>query len=120
RRNAVCGEEQSRSLGHFCQIVDEHGPLPAKAIDDVPIVDDLVIDVDRRAVKLNRQIERVDRHVDAGAEAPRAGKEDLHSYIILATTDSKNVAKVCEAANDISYTFHKSLMLDGRRTREPA
>ena len=74
-----CAEnEQPRSLGHFGQIVDEHGPLPAKALDDVPVVDDLVIDVDRRAVELDRQIERVDRHVDAGAKAARTGKEDFH------------------------------------------
>ena len=43
-------KQQPRAFRHLAQLIDEHGPLGAKPLDDVPIVNDLVIDVDRRAV----------------------------------------------------------------------
>ena len=44
----------------------------------------------------------------------------VHDYILLARTASKNLAKVCEAASDVSYTFQRSFIAEGRRTSEPA
>src|SRR5205085_12398477 len=55
-----------------------HCPFAAKPIDDVLVVDDFVIHVHRRAEQLDRQLERFDRHIDACAEAARAGQNDLH------------------------------------------
>src|SRR4051812_12722540 len=67
-----------RPFGHFLDRVDKHCPFAAKSIDDVLVVDDLVVDVHRRAEQLDRQLERFNRHIDASAEAARAGQNDLH------------------------------------------
>jgi hypothetical protein len=40
-------------------------------------VDDLVPDIDRRAIALERQLDDLDRAVDAGAEAARGGDQEL-------------------------------------------
>ncbi len=84
-RDAVRRIEQRRPLGHFFQVVDENSPLFAKSIDDVFVVNDLVIDVDGRAVHLDRQLEAFDRHVDAGTEAARGGEDDSHGWPLEGT-----------------------------------
>ena len=50
---------------------DEHRALGLEAVDDELVVDDLVADIDRRAVALERELDDPDRAVDAGAEAAR-------------------------------------------------
>ena len=78
RGDAVRGEQQVGPFGDFVQIVDEDGPFVAEALDHVLVVDDFVIDVDRRAENAERLFERVDRHVDAGTETAGAGENDFH------------------------------------------
>ena len=46
-------------------------PLALSAVDDELVVDDLVADIDRRAIALERQLDDADRAVDAGAKAAR-------------------------------------------------
>ena len=53
-------------------------PRPRKWLDHVLIVDDLVVDVDRRAERAERELQRLDRHVDAGTKTTRTRKQDLH------------------------------------------
>ena len=77
RRHAVGRVEQVRALGHFGQIVDEHDPLPPEPLDHPFVVDDLVVDVQRRAVGLDRQLQGLDRHVHARTEPTRPGQNDL-------------------------------------------
>ena len=50
-------------------------PFERKAVHNVLIVDDLVPDVDRRAVLGDREFHDLDRAVDAGAEASGSGHE---------------------------------------------
>ncbi len=56
-------------------VVDEHHPLALEAIDDEPVVHDLVVAVDRRFEAPDHPGQRLDRHLDTGAEAPRLGEE---------------------------------------------
>ena len=67
--------EASRTTGYdrVREILDKHGALGAKALHDVFIVHDLVIDVDRGAKDLDGQFESLDGHVHACTETARAG-----------------------------------------------
>src|SRR5262249_19182540 len=58
----------------------DHPQLP-ETLDHRPVVDDLVIDVQRRAEQLQSTLQAVDGHVDAGTEAARIGKDDLHAIL---------------------------------------
>ncbi len=45
---------------------------------------DLVIDVDGRANEIQHLVERIDGHIDAGAEAARFRQNNPHRYGLLA------------------------------------
>ena len=62
--------------GHLVLVVDEDGAEPLEPADDVVVVDDVVADVDRRAVLLEQPLDDLDRAVDAGAERARRGEQD--------------------------------------------
>ena len=74
--HAVRREHHQRVVRHLVQLLDEHGTLAAQLVDHVAVVDDLVADVDRRPVLAQRLLDDVDRTLDPGAEAARAGEED--------------------------------------------
>ena len=63
-------------VGNLVELVDEHRAEPAQAVDDEAVVDDLVAHIDRRAEPLERELDDLDRAVDAGAEAARRGDQD--------------------------------------------
>ncbi len=76
--DAVGGEDHRlRGRRNFRQRLDEDGALRLQAIDDVAVVHDLVAHVDRRPEFLQRQLDDLDRPVDAGAEAARAAEQDV-------------------------------------------
>jgi hypothetical protein len=72
----VRGEDHHRALRHLAQVIGEYRALPAKVLDDVAVVHDLVSHVDRRAVDLERHVHDVDRAVHAGAESARRGEPE--------------------------------------------
>ena len=72
-----CAENTTgRSSGTSSSSSTKTAPLASQALDDVAVVDDLVADIDRRAVALERALDDLDGAVDAGAEAARAGEQD--------------------------------------------
>ena len=75
RRDPVGAEDHGPAGGHLVGLVDEHGALGAEVLDDGAVVDDLVADVDRRPVQLERPLDRRDGAGHAGAEAARLGKD---------------------------------------------
>ena len=83
RRHAVGGEEQRGPERHLGQIIDKRHAAAAKMLDHVLVVDDLVIDVDRRLERRQGQLERLDRHVDAGTKPARTGQEDFHISMVV-------------------------------------
>ncbi len=58
--------------------VDEDDTPATESFHDGAVVNDFMIDVKRSAVDFQSPFEAVDGHVDAGAEAARVGKDDLH------------------------------------------
>ena len=63
------------------QVVDKHGALAAKPLHNPMIMDDLVVDVDRRAVDAQSRFEALDRHVHARTESPRTSQNDVHGSL---------------------------------------
>ena len=57
-------------------VLDEDRAPRLEVADDVDVVDDLLADVDRRAVVLERALDGLDGALDAGAVAARGRKED--------------------------------------------
>ena len=73
--HAVGGEDHRHAVGHLVELVDEDRALRLQPVDDELVVDDLVADIDRRAVALERQLDDPDGAVDPGAEAARRGDQ---------------------------------------------
>jgi HAMP domain-containing protein len=68
---------------HFGQVVDKGHASAAEVRDHVLVVDDFVINKDRWRERRQRQIERLDRHVDAGTKSTRTGQKNLHAIMIV-------------------------------------
>ena len=83
-RDAVGGEHQQRALGHLVGLVDEDRAALLERLDDVPVVDDLLAHVDRRAVLLQGLLDRLDGAVDARAVAAGLGQQDAFAGRIAA------------------------------------
>ena len=60
------------ALRHLVELLDEDRAARLQVGDDVLVVDDLLADVDGRAVEVERLLDGDDRTVDAGAVAARA------------------------------------------------
>jgi hypothetical protein len=93
RGRTVRGEHDRRAVGHVGDVVDEHHPEGLEPVDDDLVVDDLVVAVDRRVERAHHPREGLDRHLDAGAEAPGGGEQhavDVH--LAEATDDGPPVA----------------------------
>ena len=71
-------------------------PLALSEFDDIFVVDDLVPDVDRRAIDLQRPLDDVDRAHDAGAEAARRAKNDAKRGFAVIDPRRFRVARVLE------------------------
>ena len=67
-----------RDLGEF---LDEHRAQALQPLDDVAVVHDLVADIDRRAIFLQRQHDDLDGAVDAGAKAAWLAKPDRQRWL---------------------------------------
>ena len=77
RRDAVGREHHRRALGHLGLVLHEHRAAVAQLLDHVLVVDDLLAHVDRRAVELERALDRLHGAVDARAVAARRGEQQL-------------------------------------------
>ncbi len=78
RRHAVGAEDGHRALGdRVVELLDEDRPALAQLLDDVLVVHDLLAHVHRRAVELERVLDRLHGPVDARAIAARGGQEQL-------------------------------------------
>ena len=75
RRDAVRREHHGRALGHLVELLDEDRPAVLERVHHVLVVHDLLADVDRRAVEVERLLDRDDCAVDAGAVAARRGEQ---------------------------------------------
>ena len=75
--DAMRGEDQPGAVGDLGEFLDEDGALPAKRVDDVAVVDDLVANIDLPAAQLKRALDDLDGAHDAGAEAANLRDHEL-------------------------------------------
>jgi hypothetical protein len=69
-------EDGRRALGdRVVELLDEDRAALAQLSHDVLVVHDLLADVDRRAVELERALDGLDRTVDARAIPARGGEQ---------------------------------------------
>ena len=76
RRDAVGREHDDGTLGHLVRLVDEHRPAALERGHHVLVVDDLFAHEDRRAVQLQRLLDRDHGAVHARAVPARSGQQD--------------------------------------------
>ena len=80
RRYAVRAVEHVGLGRNLIHVVDEHHAPMAETLHHRLIVHDLVIDVERRAEKLQGPLQALNRHIDARAEPARVRQNDSHGY----------------------------------------
>ena len=88
-------EDHDAALGDLTQIVHEdHAPID-EAINDMLVVHNLVVDIDRfvLADDVQHLIDDIDGHAYAGTESTRVGEHDLHRAIVVSVgyTGSRNL-----------------------------
>jgi hypothetical protein len=76
--HAMGAEDCDAARRHLVQFVDEMGPLGPQAFDDMPVMNDFMPDIDRRAEFIDRPLDDLDRAFDSGAKTTRLGENYLH------------------------------------------
>ncbi len=85
RRDAVRGEDDDGALRHLVGLVDEDRPARLEARHDMGVVHDLLADVDRLAVPLERSFDRLHRPIHPRAVAARGGEQHPAMHRLAAT-----------------------------------
>src|SRR5207237_5899200 len=75
RLDAVRRQDDGARFGPVVLRVDEDHAASLELPDDLQVVDDVLADVDRRAVDRERTLDGPDRSVDPGAKASRGSEE---------------------------------------------
>ena len=92
-------EDADRALGNLVLGVDEDRAEPLEPLDDVVVVDDLVADIDRRAVLREQLLDDLDRAVNARAErAGRRQQDPFHADQPFAAAPRRSSARLASAA----------------------
>src|SRR5262249_51604894 len=78
-RHAMGAEHGDGALGDLVQLVDEAGPDAAQLLDHALVVHDLMTDIDRRAILLDRELDNLHGTLDAGAESSGLRKYHQHA-----------------------------------------
>ncbi len=71
RRHAVGAEHQHRAMRHVRDGLHKNRPAAAQLLHHVGVMHDFVMDIDRRAVRFERQLDDIHRPHHACAESPR-------------------------------------------------
>ncbi len=77
RRNAVRAEDHARALGNFAQFFDKNRAGLPQFVHHVPVVDDLFTNIYRRAIKIENDLDHIDRPHHSGAKTTRAQEDDF-------------------------------------------
>src|SRR4029079_18977236 len=81
-RDAVRAEDHGRAVRHFLELINEDRALRTQLVDDIAVVHDFMAHIDRRAERLERALDDLDRAVDAGTESARIGEQDVHTGVM--------------------------------------
>ena len=92
RRRRPMGRQHDRVAGgDVGDVVHEHHPQPLEALHDELVVHDLVVAVHRRLERPDHPGERLDGHLDAGAEPTWLGEQDaVDTHGLLHASDPPN------------------------------
>lgn len=77
-RDAMRAEHRDSPGGNIGDVFDEHGAASRKVGNDVPVVDDLMENIDRRSVHLERTLGNLDRPRHPRAKAAGLGEQYIH------------------------------------------
>ena len=75
--NAMRRKNDRGAVGHFVKLIDEHSPLRLQRVDHVTVMDNLVSDIDGRAMLFDRQFDDSDGAVDTGAKSARCSDKQV-------------------------------------------
>jgi hypothetical protein len=73
---AMGGKNNRGTFGNFIEFLNKYSPHSGKTIHDVPVMHDLVADVDRRAEFLKCDFNYTNSTINAGTETAWRGKAD--------------------------------------------
>ena len=76
-------EDRHRAIGNLVQVFNEDGAHSLEPLDDMPVVHNLVADIDRSAELLERPLDNLDRAYDARAKTSRLSHQDTHLEELL-------------------------------------
>jgi hypothetical protein len=77
-RHPVCRKDHGRlRFGDFVQLLHKNGAFGSQGLHHVPVVDDLMANVDRSAILLERQLDNLDGAIDTGTKTARGGYQDF-------------------------------------------
>jgi hypothetical protein len=74
--HAMGGKHNRSTFGNFIEFLNKDSPHPGQTVYDMPVMHDLVADIDRCAEFLKCDFNYTDGAVDTGAEAAWRGKAD--------------------------------------------
>jgi hypothetical protein len=77
-RHAMSAEDRHRAGGHLGQALDETRALRLEALDDMAVMDNLVANIDRCAISLERTLDDFDRTHHTRAKPTRLRQNDFH------------------------------------------
>src|SRR5262249_1133453 len=77
-RDSMCTEHGHGVRRHFRQVLDKSCTLGLEALDDVPIVHDLMAHIYRWSIFLQRTLDDLDGGYDASAKTSGLGKNHTH------------------------------------------
>src|SRR5690606_13704814 len=96
-RHAMRAEYDRDAIGNLVERFDENRAFGLQRVDDIAVMHDLVPDIDRRAIFLQREFDDADRAIDAGAETARRGDQNLEFCRFAAPCGRRRIGSVHDA-----------------------
>ncbi len=76
-RDPMSAEDHALAGGNLVEALDKNRAFAFERFEHETVVDDLMAHVERAAVRAQRAADRLDRAIDAGAEAARLSEDDF-------------------------------------------
>jgi hypothetical protein len=74
----MSGKDNMAAVGHFIEFLDKNRAFGFQAVNDVPVVDDLMADIDRRAMLFECEFDDLDGSINARAKPARGSEQQFH------------------------------------------
>src|SRR3546814_1448332 len=87
-------EDNRDAIGDLIERFDENRALRLQRVNDIAVVHNLVPDIDRRAIFLQREFDDADRAIDAGAENARRRDQHLEFRRFAASRSEEHTSEL--------------------------